>query len=948
MNEETLKNQIIIPFLNDLGFNSTLLSFEYNFTIKLGKNTIKKNDYISGRLDILVKLNKEPFLLWELKKEKLKITNEEISQAISYSRLTEPITPFTIISNGNETYIYNTYTKQKVTKNKLSTDLSKPNFQDAIKLRIEALSDIICYSSDNFKNFINRINNREILRLSGNKYIKELYVKRKDIYKRFENFLNNDKKVFFITGTSGVGKTNTLCNLVENYMDNNLILFYNSCFIEESIINQIMDDFNFGFDEQLYNKQLFNRINLLAKKENKYLIICVDAIDELAVQNPTINVDKLLNLSLEYERIKICISCKESFINDYEEINGTSSILKSISRENVKLAKFNDTEENEIINKYQNYYQVEINEETKNKLKELSYDGFLFRIVFETFKGKTLDKEFDNISIMEKYIETISKNNGLVKKDLLYTLEIIGKIFATSPDDMSRMLTIEEVTIDSMLRSNNCKISIEMLTKINILQLYHNNNINYVDFNLKALSYYVITILYAKLHIKRGKEFIKVLFELNKNRRCKEALSWYSNNIKNFQYRDIYEFKKEYGKKLIYEYRDIVNKNFPSIKNKFELNADINDIGIAIDNGDMDCAVYTYSFYIKTSSDDDVRLIDFRNENIFDNYKIKTMYSSSVGIDINEIVKKKIKDIIESRDFDDSNCINLNTEYILVNTFKFGKYYGLNYKYERPNFIPNLKEFTPLDLLELRKKILTFNINNLKKVGIIDSKLSTEDLYIKQINGDLIIPECNYIYNDMSRLPIYSFANKINDYISMYSNNVILKPHIILPDKINKPVNASWVTDIIIDSFTKEELLDYLNDILLKYVDEYIILVENNFPTLKHKMKYYNLFKNGVSLILYFYKKDKSFLGSYSEDLWYCYNEDGKKEVKVILCSEKDKPKEIDKRWLRHGGISNLFFNEPINKPRYQYLVLSNLLYELLEDDLKDIVEDSDFNFFDN
>ena len=193
MNEETLKNQIIIPFLNDLGFNSSLLSFEENFTIKLGKNTVKKKDYISGRLDILVKLNNEPFMLWELKKEKIKIADEEISQAISYSRLTEPMTPFTIISNGEQTHIFNTFTKQNIEKDMISTDLSKPHFQDTIKLRIEALSDIICYSGDNLKKFINRINNRELLRLYGNKYIKELYVERKDIHKKFDNFVNSDK-----------------------------------------------------------------------------------------------------------------------------------------------------------------------------------------------------------------------------------------------------------------------------------------------------------------------------------------------------------------------------------------------------------------------------------------------------------------------------------------------------------------------------------------------------------------------------------------------------------------------------------------------------------------------------------------------------------------------------------------------------------------------------------
>lgn len=947
MNEETLKNQIIIPFLNDLGFNSSLLSFEENFTIKLGKNTVKKKDYISGRLDILVKLNNEPFMLWELKKEKIKIADEEISQAISYSRLTEPMTPFTIISNGEQTHIFNTFTKQNIEKDMISTDLSKPHFQDTIKLRIEALSDIICYSGDNLKKFINRINNRELLRLYGNKYIKELYVERKDIHKKFDNFVNSDKKLFFITGTSGIGKTNTLCNLVENYMNDNLILFYNSCFIETSIIDQIMDDFNFGFNEQLYNKQLFDRINLLSKKENKYFIICIDAIDELAVQNPAISVDKLLNIALEYSNIKICISCKDSFIKDYEEINGTSSVLKSISRENIKLLEFNEDEGNEVINKYKNYFQVEITEKNVDKLKKLSYDGFLFRIIFESFKGKIIDKEIDNISVIEKYIDAISKNHNINKKDLLHTLEIIGEVFVLSKDDIYRQL-IDELTIESMLKARNCKISVETLAKINILQLYHSDEINYVDFNFKALSYYVITILYAKLNIKKGKEFINILFELNNNRRCKEALSWYSNNIKNFQYRDIYKFKEQYGKKLIFEYRNIVNKNFPSIRDKFELNTDINNIGIAIDNSDIDCAVYTFSFYIKSNFDDDVRLIDFREKNILDNYKIKTIHSSMVGIDINHIIKSKLKDITQSRSLDESYCKNLNTEYILAYTFKYGKYYGLNYKYERPNFIPNFNELTPLDLFELRRQILMFNIKNLKQMNIIEQELSTEELYIKQISGDITIPECNYIYSGMSKLPIYSFANIINDYIAIYSENVISKPHVILPSNVNKPINASYVTDIIIGSFTKDELKNYLSDVLSKYIDEYIILVENNFPTLKHKMRFYNLFKNGVSLTLFIYKKEKPFLGSYSENIWYCYNDDGLRDVNIIICDEKDIPKEPNKRWLQHGGISNLFFNEPINKPQYQYQVLSNLIYELLDDDLKDIIDNEDFNFFDN
>jgi len=113
INEETLKNRIIVPFLVSIGYNEGQLSFEDNFTLKLGKNTIKKKDYISGRLDILVLLDNEPFIIWELKREKHEITSEEINQAISYSRLTDQITPFTIVSNGDETHLYNTSNKIK-------------------------------------------------------------------------------------------------------------------------------------------------------------------------------------------------------------------------------------------------------------------------------------------------------------------------------------------------------------------------------------------------------------------------------------------------------------------------------------------------------------------------------------------------------------------------------------------------------------------------------------------------------------------------------------------------------------------------------------------------------------------------------------------------------------------------------------------------------------------
>lgn len=198
INEETLKNRIIVPFLVSIGYNEGQLSFEDNFTLKLGKNTIKKKDYISGRLDILVLLDNEPFIIWELKREKREITSEEINQAISYSRLTDQITPFTIVSNGDETHLYNTITKEEIKKEQLNSNFVSYTFDEAIKLKKEALTEIICYSIENLTNFINKINNRELNRLKDNKYIKELYVERKNVHKKFNEFLNNEKNYFLL------------------------------------------------------------------------------------------------------------------------------------------------------------------------------------------------------------------------------------------------------------------------------------------------------------------------------------------------------------------------------------------------------------------------------------------------------------------------------------------------------------------------------------------------------------------------------------------------------------------------------------------------------------------------------------------------------------------------------------------------------------------------------
>src|SRR5687768_7476732 len=97
MNEEEIRGKLLLPFLNDLGFDVSEISLEKSFSIRLGRS----KHIITGRSDILCKRNGINLFIIELKKDSISIEQEDIEQGISYARLlTDNIAPFTIITNG--------------------------------------------------------------------------------------------------------------------------------------------------------------------------------------------------------------------------------------------------------------------------------------------------------------------------------------------------------------------------------------------------------------------------------------------------------------------------------------------------------------------------------------------------------------------------------------------------------------------------------------------------------------------------------------------------------------------------------------------------------------------------------------------------------------------------------------------------------------------------------
>lgn len=94
MNEEEIRGNLLLPFLNDLGFDPSEILLEKSFSIRLGKS----KHIVRGRSDILCKRNGSNLFVVELKNDSIPIKEEDIDQGISYARLLEgnPVNSFVV------------------------------------------------------------------------------------------------------------------------------------------------------------------------------------------------------------------------------------------------------------------------------------------------------------------------------------------------------------------------------------------------------------------------------------------------------------------------------------------------------------------------------------------------------------------------------------------------------------------------------------------------------------------------------------------------------------------------------------------------------------------------------------------------------------------------------------------------------------------------------------
>ena len=176
----------------------------YFFSIRLGKRK-----HVTGRSDILCKKNGKNLFVIELKNDSIKITQSDIDQGISYARLLlDDIAPFTIVSNGKQTRIFDSITRKELKGNISDQSVFLTNgyslsTEEDLRIRYEALKNFISLSTENLKVFCeSQVYDRMGSIIGGinspySKFVKELYVQRDELQTTFENFLNSFVNTIF-------------------------------------------------------------------------------------------------------------------------------------------------------------------------------------------------------------------------------------------------------------------------------------------------------------------------------------------------------------------------------------------------------------------------------------------------------------------------------------------------------------------------------------------------------------------------------------------------------------------------------------------------------------------------------------------------------------------------------------------------------------------------------
>lgn len=977
MTEEDIKAKIILPYIQDLGFDVSELTLEKSFKIRLGKTT-----HATGRLDILCKRYNKNLFVIELKSDTVPLTNDDRDQGISYARLLDDIAPFTIVSNGIETKVYNSITKEELKgqisekstfwKNgySLSTD-------EEIRIRYEALKNFISLTPENLKIFCEAQVNDRMGQIIGSidnpfsKFVKDLYIQRQELQIAFNNFLNSAESTFGLVGNAGVGKTNAICSLTLQNLEDSFVFFYNAAIIK-SPTECIAQDLNLTFSSRTETDTALKKLNELGRFANKKVLVFIDAIDESTNPNITHELSELALIAKNLDYIKIVISCKSNIFNSILKINDNPTHLYDELKKShhsigdlgnnpgFLLTEFTDKELNDILPLYKKAFDFKgvISNSIAQELK----NGFFLKIFCEVYSGKPVPNKINDKELIKKYIKQSLYKTTIGFISGLRILSAIGKIIINHEYTSWESFKDEGLDVNQILEKLNFSLDEnipEDLFTRNILIKSNTEESYNISFYYSKIRDYIICFHSYQLDKFSDDEFYNVLCDFYQNHIGKSAIDFYIENAKPSHLNTMVKFKKDKALSYVENYNLYLENNFKKFKNKFDPYTDGN-IAILLPRDLINGHGYGL-LPLKSESDDKLIFENFgstlsADSDIMWRLGVNTMYGSYEYLLIrnqDSIIKKNVfkelKKIMEKGRISAYNSNILLIEKISVIVYYYHK--KLGYEFNVNDFyLPRFETIYPLDLQDLRQRINRFKFIEFYRYQVIDNSKLYE-LVEKALKENHEVPQ----HNTTGDTAPFKELGKIVDILLDQGINEIKQHYLPLPDKsieeskifYNENRKDNW-EKVRTFQYSHKQAELYFIEFFRQFEICYKEFVEDCFPTFKDEFPFYK----SIPHEYFFYTKDGEI------NNWGMFGYRPCRTGKFEMHFEEAEPSwELGKKdklnSLRTFSLDRIlrindFTRYPvktvdkINTSNVdEYCVLRNWIYMFLEDDMKEIFKEN-------
>ncbi len=591
-NEEELKVRFLVPLLERLGIYRDDLHFEDSFSFKAGRGKLGEEVGPAlrerrPRLDVLVTQGGRNLFVIEAKAPDVSLTDQDGLQAISYARLVHPIAPYALVTNGQDSDLYDTVSRRKIEPASVKLNggwqISLPGQGD-----FAALDVFLRLTPENLLRFCSVQVADNIRALKGSeedltrKYIPNLHTPRKTLGQALASFIRTSDSAFGLIADSGIGKTCCMCYRAESLLRQGYpVLFLRGSELEQRLVDRIADEFAWIFSESSSPQALISRLSGMVA--DKSLLILVDAIDEWNEPSSRHQLGALMR-HLTGSRVKLVLSCKSVAWSSFTADRGVPTdlatyVAKHDGQPGFHIGSLEDHEFTDALAKYKEVYGFQ-GVWDERLLNEARRSPFFMRIAFEVAKDRGLGE------LRESSLEVFEHYYRSCQARMLMTRELADGILAS----IARLLfeantdRIEYSTAHSSLRLSQTEPIPEELFLSGVLEKVAGggSESGAVRFAFEGLRDYVIAFRAFRWPDQPTDAFRQELRHLHSTGVREEALVSYYKLAPEAHKREFDSQIYESGQNLLGAYKDIIRSHFSAFANAFPP-GDVSSAGFVVE-----------------------------------------------------------------------------------------------------------------------------------------------------------------------------------------------------------------------------------------------------------------------------------------------------------------------------------------------------------------------------